>query len=320
MRCEHCHLQIGLFAALRLITLCLGYLVTLSLMGCDTDEEQGSTSESSFEVPLDEGDVAVATVDGVPITKRRVVHLAEETGRPPREVVERLIEFELLAAEARRRGLAADREVLHTVRQAMIQRYLEKEFEETRRVADVPDDVVEKAYVQNIGRFKHPRLRKVAHILVIAREQRDSEARRAKAHRLAGVIAREARKASDVDEFKAIGERFHKTDGFLVKVEVLRNPVYKRARLVRPFIDAAMGLEKAGDMSPPVQTNFGSHIIYLIEVKEAIDRSLEDAHDEVAEREHPHWLQKEFAQCVDTLRLAETVKGYVGEKRRSAQR
>lgn len=317
---NHRLLQIRRLNAFYWVALCLGHLATFSSTGCDADEGQQNISESTNAVTLDEGEVAVAVVDGVPITTKRVAHLAKETGRSPQEVVEGLIDFELLAAEAERRGLADDDDVIHTARKAMIQRYLEREFEGQHSISHVPDEVVERAYAQNIQRFKHPRLRKVAHILVMAKVRSESKERRAKAHRLAGEIAREARKAPDLSAFRAIGKRFNKTQGFNVHIEEISTAVHDNARLVRPFIDAAMALEKAGDISPPVQTQFGSHVIYLIEAKEPVDRSLEEVHDEVAEHEHPFWLKAEFAKLVETLRLSGNVKGYVGEKRRSAQR
>lgn len=297
-------------------TMVILMLTTLACNNSDTQGEDPSHDDSN----LAEDAVVVATVDGVPITSDRVSRLVEETGSSPREIVEKLIEFELLAAEARRRGLEDAREVNQAGRKAMIQRYIEEEFETTHFVSDIPDAILENAYNQNIRRFKHPRLLKVAHILVVARGKKATKEFRGKAHRLAEKIAGEAKKAATLDEFRDIASRHNKTGGMRVKFESIKTPIHERANLVRPFINAALKLKTIGEVSPAVKTSFGSHVIYVVDIKQPIDRSFDEVQREVAQKEHPFWLQAEFAALVDELRLSAQVKGFVGEKRRSTKR
>jgi peptidyl-prolyl cis-trans isomerase C len=260
-----------------------------------------------------EGGAVVAEVDGVPITAERVARLAEETGEPPREVVERLIDFELLAAESRRRGLASGGDLRETTRKAMVQRYLAEDFERPRTVSAMPDSWLRGAYERNKGQFVHPVLRKVVHILV---RKGESPAARARELALGEKIHREAVKAASQEEFLALAERFDGADGQKVVGEVLSAPVHERANLAKEFVVAAMALDRPGEISPPVQSSFGTHVIYLVDIKAAIDRSFDEVRAEVGEKEHPYWLQAEFAALVERLRRERAVEGYEGDLRR----
>ena len=82
------------------------------------------------------------------------------------------------------------------------------------------------------------------------------------------------------------------------------------------FINAAMKLQDIGDVSPPVETIYGTHVIYLMDVKEAKNVSFEEAKFVVREKEHPNWIKISFAAMVEELRHSTVVKGYEGEKRR----
>jgi len=97
----------------QLVVLAMAMTIALfwaTTIGCSPE------GEDHQETPRPENDRApsegvVAKVDGVSITTSRVEKLARLTKRPPAEVVDELVSFELLAREARRRGLARHRDV-----------------------------------------------------------------------------------------------------------------------------------------------------------------------------------------------------------------
>jgi parvulin-like peptidyl-prolyl isomerase len=248
-----------------------------------------------------------------------VVKLARETGRSPSEVVDRLISFELLAQEARRRGLSSHPETREATRKAMVQRYLELEFEDSHRPEDMPEAMLRDAYQQNISQFVRPKLRRVAHLLVVAPDGRFTKDQQRDAFALAQEIHREAVKVNDLDAFRGLRSVFDGRRGFEVIEEIISTSVYPGAALATNFIDAAMELDKRGEVSRPVETSFGSHVIYLIDFKEAIDHSFDEVRDHVAEKEYPFWVKRGYFDLLDTLRLATKVSGYVGQNRRAEE-
>ena len=72
--------------------------------------------------------------------------------------------------------------------------------------------------------------------------------------------------------------------------------------MVKPFEDAVVGL-KAGEISDPIQTQFGWHIIKLLETRKAEPPKLDDVRDTLAQE-----IQQEaVAKKVDELTKAATI-------------
>ena len=249
-----------------------------------------------------------------------MAELAKATGHSPREVLERLIDFELLAAEARRRGLDDSPEVREQARKAMVQRYLQDEFEAHHRVEDVPEPLLRHAYQRFKGHYVHPKLYRVAHILVWAPEKESSPAKRREAHRLAQRIAREAHEVKSLNEFYQLGQRYQGAEGFKVQASEVNGAVHAHSSHHEVFRKAVLALDRPGQVAGPVDTIFGSHVIYLIDTREPSNRSFDEARREIAEGIHPMWLKQEFIRFTDSLRMKIKVTGYVGEKRRIGDR
>jgi hypothetical protein len=273
-------------------------------------------TEPPWTAPLSDDAVVVAEVDGVPITAERVTRRATLTGRPPAEVLERLIEFELLAAEARHRGLHRDRETRLAIRKALVQQYLEDTFEASHQPDDMSEEMLRRSYEVNKSNFVRPRLVKVAHILVKAPAAKASPADRAVAHTIAHDIYREARKANDVSSFTEIGEAQKGRHKLEIIVERINQPVYEGAPFDEDFVKAALALKNTGDISRPVRSAFGSHVIYLIDVQDPINTSYREARERVRDREYPFWLKREFFLLTEELRYSTVVTGFSGERRR----
>jgi hypothetical protein len=290
-------------------------LLLCALHGCSPSRQPELADSAAGAVVVAQGDRVVARVDGVPITGRRVEALARLTKRPPGEVLQRLVEMELLAQEARRRGFESSAEVRENVVKAMVQRYLEREFDATHRPEDMPESMLRAAYEKNIGVFVHPRLRKVAHIIVDAPDGQATKAEQRTAFALAGKIRAEAVLTKSLEEFGALAGRFDGTQGFKVRLEVLDRTI-PGGSYVGSFVNAAMLLEKVGDVSEPVETMYGSHVIYLVEVIESIDQSFEEVREEVVQHEYPFWCKAQFYTMLEDLRLSSKVTGYEGQLRR----
>ncbi len=286
------------------------------LAACSGGDRAEDGRAATPEVRVGDGDPVVARVNGVSITASRVARLAEETGRTPEEVVDRLIAFELLAQEAHRRGLRDDREVRAEARKAMVHRFLELDFEATHRPEDISEENLRAAYEKNRHIFVRPKLLRVAHILVLAREKQATEAQRRQAFALAQKIYRDAAKAESFEAFRDLAVKYDGREGFEVRLEDIQQPVHRRARLERSFVDAALKLKRIGEVSPPVKTSYGAHVIYLKDFKEPINRSFEEVREQVREQEYPFWRRAAFFEMIEDLMEHAEIKGYQRQRRR----
>ena len=109
-----------------------------------------------------QSDPVLATAEGTPITVSMLKTQLDRApaGTDPALLLERMIEFELLAREAFHSGKYAESIVGHAVKKALNQRWLTKTFTEKLTKDDIPTGLVEqkfnevKSYFQHFERFK----------------------------------------------------------------------------------------------------------------------------------------------------------------------
>lgn len=236
-------------------------LLALALAACGG----GDRPEAGDELPVTRPrGLVVATVNGVPIGADQVEHHARGARLSKAEALRALIREELLVQEASRRGLLADREVRSARARALANRFLEREFRYTP--ADVPRADVERAFALNRARYDHPALRRVSHILARLPRQPAPE-HLMEARRLAQRVHEIATAGRlSEEEFKQIAPMVGKDAraGIALRAESFVTP--RKGFTVEEFAAAAFALAKVGEISPIVETRFGSHVIYLAEI------------------------------------------------------
>jgi peptidyl-prolyl cis-trans isomerase C len=166
-----------------------------------------------------------------------------------------------MAEEGRQLGLDKDplieREMALAADRVLASRRLEA-FEKSLKVPDLTA-VAEERYRIKPEEFKDPEQVRVSHVLVETKARRDEEAlARAEEVRL---------KALAGADFAELADEF--SDDPSVKSNHGNLGFFPRGRMVKPFEDAAFALEKPGDISPAVKTQFGYHVILLNEKRPA---------------------------------------------------
>lgn len=106
-------------------------------------------------------------------------------------------------------------------------------------------------------RIPNPGLIEVAHILINVHEKRDDVEAKKTAQELYNMLQQGA-------DFAELAQKYS-SDATASKGGVL--PAFGLGAMVKPFEDAAFALAKPGDISLPVKTRYGYHIIKLIEKK-----------------------------------------------------
>lgn len=231
---------------------------------------------------------------------------AAQPGRSPREVAQELVVLELLAQEATQRGLNGHAEVRAALAAAAVPRLLKAVFEAEHGPKSIPRDVLERAYQQNITFFVRPELVVCDHILVTQNKKRpqDPDLDALAANLAAEILASfETKPAPSRDAFRARVEAFREAAtraGLEVFSEAL--PAFPRTgMMVEPFSAAAFALQSPGELAPVVQTQFGYHVVRLDSHLAPINRSLEEAEDDLRARVLPDLRRKAFREWTDTL-------------------
>ena len=147
--------------------------------------------------------------------------------------------------------------------------YVELALADIASTVDVSDDALRKAYDEERERFQTTEERHARHIL-IAIDKGDEEAARAKA----AAIAERLRKGED---FAKLATEVSADAGTKAQGGDLGWMTPREA----PFEDALFGMQ-LGEISDPVRSDFGFHVIRLDEIRPATVRPFEAVRDELA--------------------------------------
>ena len=239
-------------------------------------------------------DAVVATVGGEAITEADLGFAAEDLGQelaniPPQDqrafLVTVLIDMKVMAQAGRQAGL--DQTDLFKQRQRYLEdRALRRAYFSDVIAATVTEETVRAAYDKYLTTFVSQEEIRARHILVATKE----EAEAVKAELASGkpfeVIAME--KSLDPGGAQNGGDL-----GF-----------FSRGMMVKPFEDAAFALTEPGQVSDPIESQFGWHIIKLEEKRQAVPPTFE----QLAQQLQQQVLFEAFDEKVGGLKKSLTIE------------
>lgn len=244
----------GLAAA----SLLLGLMAQALLAPAAAQEEQTDRSQ-----------LLIATVDGQEIRQADVsalvATLPPQTQQLPREqllplVLQELINNKILVKLARRDGLDKEPEFERQIKSAAEQ-ILRQIFLEQLSEAALNDEAIQKYYDENIGSAKGNVEVRARHILLETEEDALAVVEEIES---GGNFERLARDRSTGPSAPAGGDLGY----------------FTRDAMVAPFAEAAFAMA-VGEVSEPVQTRFGWHIIKVEDRRETAPPPLEQVRDEI---------------------------------------
>ena len=227
--------------------------------------------------------------------------------RSPRALAMELIEFELLAAEAQRQGLADAKPVREAAQRAMVQRMLIADFEPKWSAEKLPAALVEESYRRNISKYVRPALRIGDHLLATtAKSTRPTDPTEdAAARALLETIRQDliARPPADRDAFRARVDDFQdaaKAANLSLRAEKLGRFALK-GQFVPAFSQAMFAVPKVGGMTPVFATTFGWHLGRVDAIEAPINQPLAEVEAELRARIVPEVLPAKFRALTEAL-------------------
>jgi peptidyl-prolyl cis-trans isomerase C len=222
----------------------------------------------------------IAVINGQPLTKMHYDQLLQQYRPEARQWAEQnkgrfmreLVLQELLAQEGKRLNLEKTPEVqarLHvqensTLARAVVQKYIDEK-------ADITDQRMQQYYDQNKGEFVEEEQVSASHILVQTEEE-------------AKEVRKELAQGKDFEELakeKSTGPSGPQGGDL---------GTFGRGRMVGPFEEAAFAL-KAGEISEPVKTQFGWHIIKVTKRSEGEQQSFDQVKEDIREKMSSEYVQ-----------------------------
>ncbi|MCP4197170.1 MAG: peptidyl-prolyl cis-trans isomerase [Proteobacteria bacterium] len=225
----------------------------------------------------------VATVDGAPILDIQVTELVEATENrlTPQEALEILIRTELLAKEAKRRGFGDSPEVVQARDIELVHALFRKQITDKFNVKSLDAAQLRKYYQKHQTRFVHDLQRRVVHFLA---HTGNNQLEDKQALAVATQVFEATRRAKNEEEFKSLAKTVSDKDEYRGKTRIEDLPPFEvdSTDFASPFVKATFAIPNVGQVSPPVKTSFGWHVIYYSEEIPAKNVSFEDAKMQLA--------------------------------------
>jgi peptidyl-prolyl cis-trans isomerase C len=253
--------------------------ITILLAACGKGQQAAAPAASDKPAAAP---AAVAVVDGTPISREayddylkgllRGKPAADVTAEEKNQVLDQMINMQLIAAQAEKDGLEKDPDVATRVALLRTQILADAAAQKYVKSNEPSDQDLHAAYDAATDKTEYH----AAHVLVPTKEKAEQLIKKIKG----GAKFEDVAKAESTDNSKANGGDL----GW-----------FTTARMVKPFGDAVKGLKK-GDTTPePVQTQYGWHIIRLIDTRDA-------PFDQMKPQLTNAIMQKKFQDYIDSLK------------------
>ncbi|MEE1948929.1 peptidylprolyl isomerase [Pseudomonas alcaligenes] len=256
---------------------------------------------SAFLVGCEGGGESIAEVNGKPITQERFdaylklkrvpAQNAEWVGRELDDYLER----EGLAGQIEEQGLLPvdqiEAEVSEFRKQMLISRYFEEYLRER-----VTDEAVRNFYATNPDQFQARKVH-VAHILLRTNSAMSDAERQALLTKAQEVYSR----ANAQEDFNALAKEFSED---LLSAQNGGDLGWLQEGAIDPTFSSKVFAMKAGELSEPVVTPFGFHVIKVIEGPQVIKQPFESVSGDIRYR-----LRQEAKQAeLDRLKQAAKIE------------
>src|ERR1700720_331762 len=226
--------------------------ITILLAACGKGQQAAAPPPAADKA----GPPPVAVVDGTPISRDayddylkgllRGKPVTDVTAEEKNQVLDQMINMQLIAAQAEKDGLEKDPDVATRVALLRTQILADAAAQKYVKSNEPSDQDLHAAYDAATDKTEYH----AAHILVPTKEKAEQLIKKLKA----GAKFEDVAKAESTDNSKTNGGDL----GW-----------FTTARMVKPFGDAVKGLKKGEMTTEPVQTQYGWHIIKLVNTREA---------------------------------------------------
>jgi peptidyl-prolyl cis-trans isomerase D len=173
--------------------------------------------------------------------------------------------------------------------------YVVLDLDAIKKTVAVNEADLKSYFEQNAARLSGKEERRASHILINAPKDMPA-ADRAKAKERATALLAQVRKAPET--FADVAKKNSQDAGSAPRGGDL--DFFGRGAMVKPFEEAAFSMKK-GDISDLVESDFGFHIIKLVDVKGAKQPSFEEARTSLEPELRAQLAQRKFAEVAEAF-------------------
>jgi len=290
---------------------CFTTMATMGFIACQKSDKKNSAGASEKDKkapalpPQSPAELAapIAEIDGYVITladfqdrinKQSPYIRARYTSMErKKEFLDNLVRFEVLATEAKKRGLDQDPEVVRTMKQVMIQKLMKVEFDTRVKPEDVTDAEMQAFYTEHTTEYNKPEEVRVSAIIV-----KDKGA--------AEKVATEAKSPTgqDAKGFRDMVTKYSIDETTKARGGDLRYFSVGSPEVPAEVVDAAFKLEKTGDVAGPIATKGGFYIVKQTGRRKALVKTFDEVKKQIQNRIYRDKRTKAMEDFVTGLKTA----------------
>jgi len=282
--------------------------LALGLPACKKNKGKGTAAgggdPSQVVARVDDAVITVGDVQERINKQSPFVRARYTSNEKKKEFVDSLIRFEVMANEAKRRGYDEDPEVLRVMKQQMISKFLQKDFESKLKVEDVPDADVEKYYKEHPAEFNQKDEVRISEVVVKDKGKADKAYTEAKALPKAAAMPA----TPDGKQFKDIVTKYSEDEDAKQRGGDLGFFDRDTTRYPKPIVDAAFKLNEVGDLAPPLKTDKGWVVIRLTQKRPGFSRPLAEVKHQIQQRLFRDTRTKAMDNFVAELKKKATIE------------
>lgn len=254
---------------------------TAAAVAAEDDFESALKPEDQGKVVANIGDLQITLKEferrlkqQAPYARARYASLERK-----KEFLDNLVRFEVLAAEAARKGYDRDADVIQQMKQTMVRKLMTKEVSNLVKLSDISDAQMTKYYEEHGDQYHKPEQVRVSHIQV-------GDAGRAK--KLHGELDKKI--AADKRSYRKTFAEYARKHSEDAASKPRGGDLRFFARTTEggdqaaEVSDAAFALAKVGDLSAPVKSAAGWHVLLLTGRKNRYDRTFEQVKRQIQNR------------------------------------
>jgi peptidyl-prolyl cis-trans isomerase C len=219
-----------------------------------------------------------------------------------KEFLDNMVRFEVLAREAERQGLAKDPEVQNTLKKIMVQKLVQKNFQDQAGATQIPDEELQKYYDERRADYHRPRRVRAALVVFNAPKESSERAKKLAAARKA-LAAFKAEEKKTPLAFTRIVNEYSEDPATKASSGDLnfKSEQELEAAYSKELAQAIFAL-KQGETSGVIETAKGIYIARVTAQQEEMNRSFEQVKPQIQARLSRERKTKEFDAWLKNLK------------------
>jgi peptidyl-prolyl cis-trans isomerase C len=271
--------------------------VTLAACGNSGPKKTGPAVASGKDITITADEFKARLDEQSPFIRARYTTLERK-----KEFLDNLIRFEVLAEEARRQKLDQDPEVQLTLRKIMVQKLVQRSFQDPGAAKELPEAELQKYYDEHKDEFVRAKKARVAAIILNAPAGSPDRAKKVAVAQKALAKVKAEEKKNPMAFQQAVGEFTEDAASKGVSGDLGFKSAEELEKSFGKELATAAFTLKAGETSGVIQGAQGVYVIRVAGVQEELSRSFDQVKAQISQKLTREKRTKDFDELVKKLR------------------